>query len=968
MAATRKSGAAGSRSGTAGGKRKTKSVSRKTQDRKKPPGGKDSRASERRFRNLLEASPQGIVVVDADGTIVTVNAELERMFGYSRIELIGHPVESLLPKRYHDDHLRHRAEFMTAPRTRPMGVGLELFGLHKNGSEFPVEIGLSAIDTDEGVLATASISDITRRKQAEEKLRDSERRFRDLLEGSPEGILVADAEGTIMIVNARLEEMFGYKREELAGRRIETLLPERFRDTHLGFRSDFMRSPQTRPMGQGRELFGLKKNGEEFPIEIGLSSIETADGVLATASVSDISARKDAEESLRQSEEKFRDLLEGSPEGIVVVDAEGRIVIVNAQVERMFGYERAELVGSKVESLLPERFRKRHAGHRAGYMEAPRTRTMGEDLDLFGLTKSGKEFPVEIGLSSVRTGQGVLATASIIDITKRREAEAAHREAEERFRLLVEGVRDYGIYMLDEDGRVTTWNAGAERLEGYRADEIIGEHVSRVFTPEDIGAGKPEEGLRHAAERGAYETEGWRVRKDGTRFWASVLLTALRDNGSLRGFAQITRDITEKKRSEDALRKLADRLQTLHEIDASILAAVSLDDLFKTALSSLRSVIPSERAAVSLHDLDRKVANYAAAEAEASVGEIRTGEIPLGDIPDLDSILAAPTTIIDLTEVHDRAQAYGLLYNAGLRSLLTAPMHADGKPFGNLTVYSTDAERFDDEHRKIIRELADQLAVAFQQTRLRESLREHSQMLERRVAERTRELREINAELDSFSYSVSHDLRAPLRAMQGLTSALLEDYGDRLDETGKDFAARIVGAARRMDDMIRDLLSYSRLTRADIELSSVDLADVLNDVREQFSGELQDRGGAVHVEEPLPLVRAHRPTLTHVLLNLLTNAVKFVEEGTAPMIEITAERSGPSVTLRVKDNGIGIAPEHQERIFGMLERLHGVDTYEGTGIGLAIVRRGAERMGGRVGVESRAGKGSTFWVELPVAG
>ncbi|WP_026735222.1 sensor histidine kinase [Fischerella sp. PCC 9605] len=289
-------------------------------------------------------------------------------------------------------------------------------------------------------------------------------------------------------------------------------------------------------------------------------------------------------------------------------------------------------------------------------------------------------------------------------------------------------------------------------------------------------------------------------------------------------------------------------------------------------------------------------------------------------------------------------------------------------------------------------------------------IKQLNENLEQRVQERTQQLEEVNRELEAFTYSVSHDLRAPLRAMQGLAQALQEDYGSHLDEIGQEYTSRIVIAASRMDTLIQDLLAYSRLGRSEIWLQRLSLDAIVTDVLNQLHSELQATQAQVTIEQPLPIVKAHRNILTQVLINLVTNAIKFVAADVQPKVLIWAEeveegkrsqcgglfprhkapgvgREGewesggeknssfppsphppipPSKFIRlwVEDNGIGIAQQHQERIFKTFERLHGIESYPGTGIGLAIVKRGVERMGGRVGVESQLGQGSRFWIDL----
>jgi signal transduction histidine kinase len=249
-----------------------------------------------------------------------------------------------------------------------------------------------------------------------------------------------------------------------------------------------------------------------------------------------------------------------------------------------------------------------------------------------------------------------------------------------------------------------------------------------------------------------------------------------------------------------------------------------------------------------------------------------------------------------------------------------------------------------------------------------ELLRKINAELEERVAQRTSELQETNAELESFAHSVSHDLRAPLRAMEGFALALEEDYGESLDEEGRDFASRIVDSARRLDTLINDLLSYSRLGRTHLSIQRVYLGQVVEEVIDQHGTEIKRRNASIHVDDQLPAVTGHQATLVQVISNLVSNALKFVAANEAPCIRIWAERrDGDVVRIYVEDNGIGIDPSYHDRIFRIFERLHGIESFPGTGVGLAIVSRGCERLGGRCGVESAAGQGSRFWIELPKA-
>ena len=359
----------------------------------------DRRRAEDKFRGLLESAPDAMVIVDAGGEIVLVNAQTEKLFGYEREELLGVRVEMLVPDRFRDGHPAHRTGYSVDPHTRSMGAGLELYGRRKDGSEFPVEISLSPLETEDGTLVSSAIRDTTDRRRAEDK-------FRGLLESAPDAMVIVDAGGEIVLVNAQTEKLFGYRREELLGVRVEMLVPDRFQDRHPDHRSGYSADPHTRSMGAGLELYGRRKDGSEFPVEISLSPLETEDGTLVSSAIRDITDRRRAE----QDASHFRAVVESSHDAIIGKDLDGVITSWNAGAERLYGYTAPEVRGRSISTLVPP-------GHDDDLQEILRRVRNGEqvdDLETVRARKDGTLVDVALTVSPIRDRHGTVIGASTI--------------------------------------------------------------------------------------------------------------------------------------------------------------------------------------------------------------------------------------------------------------------------------------------------------------------------------------------------------------------------------------------------------------------------------------------------------------------------------------------------------------------------------------------------------------------------
>jgi PAS domain S-box-containing protein len=509
-------------------------------------------------------------------------------------------------------------------------------------------------------------------------------------------------------------------------------------------------------------------------------------------------------------------------------------------------------------------------------------------------------------------------------------ANRGQRESQTNFQMMVDGVTDYAILMLDPDGRVISWNAGAERLKGYGANEIIGQHFSRFYPEVDVASGKPAKELETAAREGRLEDEGWRVRKDGSRFWANMILTALRDEtGQLLGFSKVTRDLTQRRQAEQTL-----------QLEKSKLTAAFENTNMGLVLSDGRGQnLTMNAAALRFHGYSSVAEMHGRVEAYADEWELRGPDgriIPFAEWP-------LPRAICGQSfrnwEIHLRSLKSGYEW---VCSYTGVPVRNSAGEISLIVLTLLDIT---------------------ERKRAEEAMRRLNEGLEQRVQERTQALDATNKELEAFSYSVSHDLRAPLRSIDGFSQVLLEEYASALDAEGHGHLERIRAAAQRMGNLIDDMIMLSRISRAELKREELDVTALVAHLADALRQGEPDRAVTFAIEPGL-VARADPRLLRIVLENLLGNAWKFTRHTPEAHISFGLLQTDGTAAFCVRDNGAGFDMAYADKLFTPFQRLHSPREFEGTGIGLATAARVIQRHGGRIWAEAAAGQGAAFHFTL----
>lgn len=641
--------------------------------------------------------------------------------------------------------------------------------------------------------------------------------------------------------------------------------------------------------------------------------------------------------------------------------------LVNQEFCRVFQVSEAEIIGKSDREIFPSAVVDRFEANDR-IVIASKQSLITEEQVYHGDGQLQTYLSIKIPLLT-ESGSIDSIVGVATNITQKKQTEARLTRLETKFSKTFEQAA-VGIAHVGINGEWLMVNQKLCEIVGYTKAELLQTTFQQITHPDDLATDLDYVRQLLAGEIATYSMEKRYLHQDGSPVWINLTVSLVKNpEKKPEYFISVIENISDRKSLEISQQKTLKRLSNLHQIDRAILEARQPQAIAAIAIDNIQQLITCERVSIVTFDLERDTASILLTEGEGKQRAQQQLTTVLAPWQNLIDRLQEPETdciTINLEQLPQLSAAIPSLSTLGLNCLVCFPLRTKDNLFGVLMLWVADNKIVTSEKSTIFQEIGTQVAIALQQAYLTQTIQDYALELETKVRERTAQLEEINQELKAFSYSISHDLKAPLRAIQGFAIALQEDYAEALDEMGQEYTTRLAASAEQMEQLIQDLLAYSRLSRADIQKQQVDLTLIVdNKAIEKLQLETSKKSAKITVERSLLSVFSNRTILEQVIANLLSNALKFVPADTQPQIRIWTENRGNWVRMWIEDNGIGIEPQHQERIFRVFERLHGNESYPGTGIGLAIVKKGIERLGGKCGVESELDRGSRFWLELP---
>jgi PAS domain S-box-containing protein len=895
-----------------------------------------ARQAERMFGALFERSPEPITLYRvSDGIRLAANAAWERASGYRREQVVGRPItETIL---WRDE--AHGAEVLARVMAEGSVSNVEGQLMRADGSAFDVLISAARIELDGEACVLWSWRDMTERNRLAQLVRQSERKFATLFESSPEPItLYRLSDGMRLAANSAWERVTGYAREAAAGRPADAV--SLFYDPQE--RAPLVARVLAEGAMSNAEARLVRADGSEFDALISGARVEVDNEPCILWTWRDMSQVRQLERQAQQSERKFASMFETNPVALVVSRAnpgtglDDRIVEVNDAALALIGVAREEAIGARAVELL--------TWAEPTAIEALRARALAGERILGAPAhfdrRDGKRVEALLSGVQLEIGGEPYFVVSLYDVTERNRIQRERENADARYRTLFETAMD-GIVVLSPQWDFVDLNPAACAFMGYERAELLGRSVSTVFSAEELESGP----IR--SDRQWAQLERVLTRKDGTRRAIEVQAAPMPDGNIL----VIARDVSERKRHEAMLVNIA----------RGVSAEVG-DAFFQSLVGHLARDLGADLAYIA------KLA-YPGRDRFRTLAFVADGAIA----PNFDyavegspcaTALAKRGTVIYAAGVTELFPLDAGLKKHGVQGYVGTSLHAaDGSAIGILVVMHRMPIERGQLWGSMIEIFGARAAAEIERARAERLVRRTNESLEQTVRERTAELEDANRDLESYNFSISHDLRQPLNAIAGFAELLREAGADTPPRQRREFLREIGSNAERMDRMINALLELSRAGRGKLVKAPVDMRALVDSVLREL-GVGAPLKAQVEIGE-LPPARGDADLLRQVWSNLIGNALKYSRGRSKPRVRIWSEARAGATEYAVSDNGVGFDMRHVERLFEAFHRLPSAASFEGSGVGLAIVQRIVRRHGGRLEPESAPGKGATFRFTLP---